>query len=89
MTLGDNFSRWYKLGDNGVGDNGLGDSWLGDNGNRPNKQFNVCELFGFLVMFGRFEVRFLAKITCSDIFEVCFWWFWKKLGPLFINKVCE
>ena len=41
----------------------------------------------FLVMFGRFEVRFLAKITCSDMFEVRFWWFWKILGPFFINKV--
>ena len=43
----------------------------------------------FLVMFGRFEVRFLAKITCSDMFEVRFWWFWKILGPFFINKVRE
>ena len=40
-------------------------------------------------MFGRFEVRFLAKITCSDMFEVRFWWFWKILGPFFINKVRE
>ena len=43
----------------------------------------------FLVMFGRFEVRFLAKIRCSDMFEVRFWRFWKKLGPFFINKVRE
>ena len=43
----------------------------------------------FLVMFGRFEVRFLAKITCSDIFKIRFWWFWKKLGPFLINKVHE
>ena len=43
----------------------------------------------FLVMFGRFKVRFLAKITCSDMFEVRFWWFWKILGPFFINKVRE
>ena len=43
----------------------------------------------FLVMFGRFEVRFLAKITCSDMFEVRFWWFWKIFGPFFINKVRE
>ena len=43
----------------------------------------------FLVMFGRFEVRFLAKITCSDMFEVRFWWFWKILGLFFINKVRE
>ena len=42
-----------------------------------------------LVMFGRFEVRFLAKITCSDMFEVRFWWFWKIFGPFFINKVRE
>ena len=39
--------------------------------------------------FERFKVRFLAKITCSDMFEVRFWWFWKILGPFFINKVRE
>ena len=43
----------------------------------------------FFGMFGRFEVRFLAKIRCSDMFEVRFWRFWKKLGPFFINKVRE
>ena len=43
----------------------------------------------FLVMFEKFEVRSLAKIMCSDMFEVRFWWFWKKLGPFFINKVLE
>ena len=43
----------------------------------------------FLLMFGRFEVQFLAKITCSDMFEVRFWWFWKKLDLFFINKVRE
>ena len=42
-----------------------------------------------LVMFERFKVSFLAKITCSDMFEVRFSWFWKKLGPIFINKVRE
>ena len=26
----------------------------------------------FLLMFGRFEVRFMAKIRCSDMFEVRF-----------------
>ena len=43
----------------------------------------------FFVMFDMFEVRFWAKITCSDMFEVRFWWFWKILGPFFINKVRE
>ena len=43
----------------------------------------------FLVMFGRFKVRSLAKIRCSDMFKIRLWWFWIKLCSFFINKVRE
>ena len=38
----------------------------------------------FLVIFGRFEVRFWAKIRCSDMFKVQF----SRFGRI-INKVCK